>query len=88
MENNPYGRASKEYENAYQLQMQHYHKTAAVIDGRRSQGNLKGLQKVYKILVLLTKILIRGRKFLSYVSLYWLNTSPLCGLANVYLCSH
>lgn len=48
MENNPYRRGSKEYENAYQLQMQLCHKTAAVIDGRRSRGNLKGLQKVYK----------------------------------------
>lgn len=79
MENNPYTRGSKEYENAYQLQMQHYHKTAAVIDGRRSQCNLKGLQKAYKKLLLIAKILIRGKKILSYVNLYWLNTSPLWG---------
>lgn len=69
MENNPCTGGSKEYENAYQLQMQHYHETAAVIDGKRSWGNLKGLQKAYRKLLLIAKILIRGGKKVMLTSI-------------------
>lgn len=42
--------------------MQHSPTTAAVIDGEGSQDNLKGLQKAYKNLLLIKKILIKAKQ--------------------------